>query len=181
MPRGYHGSSSCSICCFPRNRDASWVFSPQAEKHPITGRMLRGIVHHSNFVRLTFVPWRFSDVGWELPLGLGGTLPHVVQPVRAPVGALHCALRRALIPPMSSCPSATPPPGSAATGNGLWCGRCCRGVFQPMALPTSEITTAKYPPKPGKVDALRAFAGRCRMRDSPRRGRHGALFPLRRT
>jgi len=29
------------------------VFSPEAEKHPTTGRILRGIVHHSNFVRLT--------------------------------------------------------------------------------------------------------------------------------
>src|SRR5215472_1716665 len=56
---------------------------------------------------------------WKLPLGLGGTLPHVVQPVRDPVGPMHGALRPALI---------------------------SRGVLQPMALPTSEITAAKYPP-----------------------------------
>jgi hypothetical protein len=40
-----------------------------------------------------------------------------VQPVRDPVGAVHSALRRALI---------------------------SRGVFQPTALPTSEMA-AKYP------------------------------------
>src|SRR5215831_3492304 len=54
---------------------------------------------------------------WELPLALGGALRFIVQPVRNPVGAMHSALRRGLIP---------------------------RGVCQPMALPTSEVTTSKY-------------------------------------
>src|SRR5262249_21638337 len=54
---------------------------------------------------------------WELPVGLSGALPHVVQPVRDPVGAMHRTLGRGLIP---------------------------RGVCQSMALPTSEVTTTKY-------------------------------------
>src|SRR5262249_51093243 len=56
-------------------------------------------------------PW------WEFRPGRHGPLSHVLQPVRDPVGAMHCALRRGLVP---------------------------RGICQPMALPTSEVATAKY-------------------------------------
>ena len=64
------------------------------------------------------IPAHSGWLGWELPLTLGNALHHVVQPVRNPVGAMHRALRRALI---------------------------SRGVCQPMALPPPEITTTKYP------------------------------------
>src|SRR5262245_42282528 len=62
------------------------------------------------------IPTHPGWLRWELPVGLSGALPHVVQPVSDPVGTMHCALRRGLIP---------------------------RGVCQPMALPTSELTAAK--------------------------------------
>ena len=54
-------------------------------------------------------------LGWKIPFGLCGALPHVVQTVGDPIGPLHGALGRVFI---------------------------LRRVFQPMALPTTEVAPA---------------------------------------
>jgi len=64
------------------------------------------------------IPAHAGRFRWELVLGLHGALPHIVEPVRDSVDAMHSALRRVLI---------------------------SGGVFQTKALPASKISATKYP------------------------------------
>jgi len=56
---------------------------------------------------------------WKLPLGLGGTLPHVVQPVRDPVGPKYPPATAPAPQAREPLPVAAEPGGGVADGHEL--------------------------------------------------------------